>query len=151
MQLVNAITGAQLWTQTYERAIKDDYLYEIFDDIIKQVAPRLTGYHGLISRSNFFSTQLNPLVDQDTIDALFWYYHYEIRFTEDTFHTAIRRIEQALQQNPDYALAWAILATLYLDGDTLGYITVSDPVQEANKCVQKALQLDPNASMRIYH
>jgi hypothetical protein len=93
MQLVNAITGAQLWTQTYERAIKSDYLYEIFDDIIKQVVPELTGYHGLISRSITLSTQLDPLIDQDTIDAVFWYHHYEIRYTEDIFNTAIRKIE----------------------------------------------------------
>ncbi len=144
MQLVNAITGAQLWTQTYERAIKSDYLYEIFDDIIKQVVPRLTGYYGLISRSNTFSTQLDPLMDQDTIDAVFWYYHYQIRYTKETYQIARMRIEKALQQNPNYALAWAVLAQLYIDGDALCYVTVNDPLQEANKCVQKALQLDPD-------
>lgn len=144
MQLVNAITGAQMWTQTYDRAIHSNYLYDVFDDVIKQVVPKLVGYHGLVSRSIPFSTQVNPYVDQHTIDAVFWYYHYQIRYTEDVFHTAIRQIEKAVRQNPNYALAWAILAELYVDGDALGYKSVSDPLGEANKCVEKALQLDPD-------
>ena len=122
MQLVNAITGSQLWTQTYDRAIQSDYLYEIFDDIIKQVVPKLVGYHGLISRNVAFSTQLDPLLDQDTIDAVFWYYHYQISYTEDVFQIARQRIEKAVQQNPNYALGWAILAQLYIDGGALDYV-----------------------------
>jgi TolB-like protein len=144
MQLVNAITGSQLWTQTYDRAIQSDYLYEIFDDIIKQVVPKLVGYHGLISRNVAFSTQLDPLLDQDTIDAVFWYYHYQISYTEDVFQIARQRIEKAVQQNPNYALAWAVLAQLYVDGIAYSYTNVCDPLQEADRCVQKALQLDPN-------
>ena len=142
VQLVDAVTGAQLWTQTYDRAIQTDYLYEIFDDVIKQVIPRLTGYYGLINRSVIFSTQLDPLIDQDTIDAVFWYYHYQVINTEEVFQTVRLRIENALQQNPSYALAWAILAQIYVDGIANSYTTVSEPLQEANKCVEKALQLD---------
>lgn len=144
MQLVNVITGAQLWTQTYDRAIKFDYLYEIFDDIIKQVVPKLTGYYGVINRSSTLSTQLDPSIGQDTIDAVFWYHHYQMHYTEEVFRITLGKLEKAVQQNPDYALAWAMLAELYLDGDTLCCETVSDPVGEANKCVHKALQLDPD-------
>ncbi|MEJ0081691.1 MAG: hypothetical protein WDM78_12275 [Puia sp.] len=103
MQLINAITGEQLWTQTFERAITSTYLYEIFDDIIKQVAPKLTGYYGLINRNSSISTQLTPLAHPDIIDAVFWYYHYQIRYTEEIFQIARNRIENALQQNPNYA------------------------------------------------
>jgi adenylate cyclase len=142
MQLISAISGAQLWTQNYEHAVQSAHFYDIFDDIIKQVVPKLSGYYGIISRSSSFSTQLNPLVNQDSIDAVFWYYHYQIRYTEETFQIARERIERALQQNPDYALGWAVLAQLYIDGEALCYITVNNPLQEANKCIARALQLD---------
>ena len=142
MQLINAITGEQLWTQTFERAITSTYLYEIFDDIIKQVAPKLTGYYGLINRNSSISTQLTPLAHPDIIDAVFWYYHYQIRYTEEIFQIARNRIENALQQNPNYALGWAVLAQLYIDGEALRYVTIDNPLQEAHKCIERALQLD---------
>lgn len=144
MQLVNAKTGIQLWTQTYQRTLTSNYLFDIFDDIIKQVVPKLTGYYGLISRSIVLSSQLDPLMDQDTIDAVFWYYHYQVRYTEEIFQITRCRIEKALQKNPAYALGWAILAQLYIDGNALGYNTVNDSLQEANRCIQKALQIDPD-------
>jgi TolB-like protein len=142
MQLISASSGAQLWTESFEHAVQSSYLYDIFNDIIKQVVPKLSGYYGIINRTNSLSTQLNPQVHSDTIDAVFWYYHYQIRYTEETFQIARIRIENALQQNPDYALGWAMLAQLYIDGGALCYVTVEDPLTEANKCIKKALQLD---------
>jgi adenylate cyclase len=106
------------------------------------VVPKLSGYYGLISRNNLYSTKLDPSIDQNIVDAVFWYYHFEIRYTEEIFHTARMKIEKALQQNPNYALAWALLAQLYIDGESMGYHSVSDPLQEANKCIENALQLD---------
>jgi len=142
MQLISAVSGSQLWTHTYEHAVQSSYFYDIFDDIIKQVVPRLTGYYGIINRSSSFSTQLDPLVNQDSIDAVFWYYHYQIRYTEETFQIARARIEKSILQNPDYALGWAVLAQIYIDGEALSYTTVNNPLQEANKCIERALLLD---------
>jgi TolB-like protein len=144
MQLVNTVDGSQLWTESYDRVIKTDYLYGIFDDIIKHVAPKLTGYYGLVSRNVGFSTQLDPLLDGDTVDAVFWYYHYQMLHTEKVFLIARSRLEKAVQLNPNYALAWAILAQLHIDGIAYLYAGVSNPIQEADKCVQRALQLFPN-------
>ena len=142
IQLNNAITGVQLWTQTYERDIQSSFVYDIFDDILKQVVPIFSGYYGLIVRSNSLSTQLDPSISQETMDAVFWFYHYEIRITEDIFQMAKMKIEKSLQVDPNYALAWALLAHLYVDSESLGYKTESNPMEEADKCIEKALQLD---------
>ena len=142
IQLVNAITGVQLWTQTYERDVQSSFVYDIFDDILKQVVPIFSGYYGLIVRSNSLSTQLDPSISQETMDAVFWFYHYEIRITEDIFRVAKMKIEKSLQVDPNYALAWALLAHLYVDSESLAYKTVSNPLEEADKCIERALQLD---------
>ena len=142
MQLIDAFTGSQLWVQSYDREINSTYLFDIFDDIIRQVVPKLSGYYGVISRSSSISTQLDPSMHQDTVDAVFWYYHYQIRYTEEIFQIARSRIEKALENNPSYALGWGVLAQLYIDGEALCYTTVPNPLQEAHKCVDKALQLD---------
>src|SRR6202042_2150645 len=84
----------------------------------------------------------DPSMRQDAVDAVFWYYHYQIRYTEEIFQIARTRIEKSLQNNPDYALGWALLAQLYIDGEALAYPTIPNPLQEAHKCVNKALQLD---------
>jgi adenylate cyclase len=144
IQLINAITGVQLWTQTYERDIQSSFVYDIFDDILKQIVPIFSGYYGLIVRSNSLSTQLDPSISQETMDAVFWFYHYEIRITEDIFQMAKMKIEKSLQVDPNYALAWALLAHLYVDSESLAYKTTGNPLEEADKCIERALQLDRN-------
>jgi len=142
MQLSNTLTGAQLWAETFEQVVNSSYLYDLFKEIISKVVPKLSGYYGIISRSSSFTTRLNPGTHADTIDAVFWVYHYQIRYTEETFQIARNRIEKALQQNPDYALGWGVLAQMYIDGEALCYKTVDNPIGEANKCIERALQLD---------
>lgn len=144
IQLNNAITGIQLWTQTYERDSHSSYVYDIFDDIIKRVVPIFSGYYGLIIRSNPLSTQLSPTLSNETIDALFWFYHYDQREIEEIFQMALTKIKKSLELDPNYALAWALLAHLYIDGETLGYHSVNNPLEEADTCIEKALQLDHN-------
>jgi hypothetical protein len=58
---------------------------------------------------------------QEIIDAVFCYYHYQISYTEDIFQITRTRLEKAVQVNPSYALAWAILGQLYIDG---GHIVI---------------------------
>jgi adenylate cyclase len=142
IQLNNAISGVQLWTQSYERDIQSSYLYSIFDDILKQVVQIFSGYYGLIVRSNLLSTQLAPSLSNETIDAMFWFYHYDKRETEENFQMAITKIKKSLELDPNYALAWALLAHLYIDGVNLGYHSVNNPLEEGDKCIERALQLD---------
>ncbi len=144
LQLVDAGTGKQLWSQNYSHDLQSTSLYEIFEDILDQVVPKLAGYYGLISRSVAFSSQLDPVMNQEIIDAVFWYYHYQIKYTEDIFRIAVQRIQKALEENPNYALGWAILGQLYVGSLSLRYATVPDPLKEADRCVQKALQLNPD-------
>jgi TolB-like protein len=144
LQLVDAGTGKQLWAQDYTHELDSNSLYEIFEDILNQIVPRLTGYYGLISRSVAISSQLDPITNQDIIDAVFWYYHYQIKYTEDIFNIAVERIEKALQENPNNALGWAILGQLYVGSVSLQYAAGPEPLRVAERCVAKALQLDPD-------
>jgi TolB-like protein len=144
LQLVDAGSGKQLWSRDYTHDLNCDSLYEIFEDILNQIVPKLTGYYGLISRSVAISSQLDPVMNQDIIDAVFWYYHYQIKYTEDIFSIAVQRIEKALQVNPNYALGWAILGQLYIGSVSLSYAAGPEPLKVAERCVSTALQLDPD-------
>jgi TolB-like protein len=142
LQLVDAGTGKQLWGRAYSHDLNSSSLYEIFEDILNQVVPKLVGYYGVISRSVAFSSLLDPDINLDVIDAVFWYYHYQIKYTETVYRVAVQRIEKALTENPNYALGWAILGQLYVGSLSLRYASVREPIKEAERCVAKALQLN---------
>ena len=145
VQLSGAESGFQLWTHTYEYSLQTAYYYEIFDDIIKQVIARVGGYQGAINRNTAPSLQTASLKDLQTADAVFWFYHYHITYTtEEVFQLARMHLEKAVESNPGNALPWAVLAELYIDGEMYGFKNVNDPLQEAERCVRKSLQINPD-------
>jgi adenylate cyclase len=144
VQLVSVETGIQLWSKTYEHSLENKYLYDVIDIIVKRITAKLTGYTGIILKSIASATQFESLKYSDTLDPVSCYYHYQLRYTEDVFQITRQQLNRTIKKTPDGALPWALLAQLYVDGFTLGYATVNNPLHEAVNCAQKSLQLDPD-------
>ena len=135
-ELVNAEDGYQLWSERYDRELED--IFDIQDEIARTIAERLevtlTG-----------ATQAPPAPRAtDNIKAYEAYLkgrgllYKRGRFILD----ALACFEEAVELDPDYALAWAGLA----DGrSTLGFYGMAPPDQtmpQAMAAARRAVQLD---------
>ncbi|ULQ55556.1 hypothetical protein KJS94_12965 [Flavihumibacter rivuli] len=141
--LVDGLKGTQLWSRTYEHSIANEKINVVFNDIISTVIPLLGGYYGLLNRSMVLATHPDPGIDNQSVQAVFWYYHYMVQYKEQIYHQAVNSLQQALKVNPHFAMGWAILAHLYVDGPIYGYKTVENPFGEALKFASIALEIDP--------
>jgi tetratricopeptide (TPR) repeat protein len=81
--------------------------------------------------------------DMQSFDAALWNYYFHMNFSKETYLTTRQELEKSIQHDPNIALALAMLAELYIDAHSLGYPTVSDPVNESYQLVQKAVRIDP--------
>jgi len=139
-QLIHAPTDKHLWAQSYERELRDVLALqsEVAQEVAQQIRATLTSQEELrLARSS----RVNPEGYEAYLRGKFSF-HKRNRDREAT-DTSIRWFEQAVQLDPESALAHAALAEAY----TTRFFS-HDPSREweerAYVHIEKALALDPN-------
>ena len=103
--LVNAADGSQLWSQTYERQLKD--VFAVQSEIATAVANALKA--ALFGRA-IEITDKPPSGNLAAYDALLQGRYYAERRNRADYFKAVVYYGQAIKLDPDYALAYARLA-----------------------------------------
>ncbi|MEO7199163.1 MAG: tetratricopeptide repeat protein, partial [Dokdonella sp.] len=103
--LIKASDGSQLWSQTYERQLKD--VFAVQSDIATSVANAL--------KANVFgavvqATDKPPSGNMAAYDALLQGRYYAERRNRTDYLKAVEYYRQAIKLDPDYAIAYARLA-----------------------------------------
>lgn len=137
VRLINIEDGYQLWTETYNREFTN--IFEIQDDIARNIVTRL---ELTLADSNGL---LNSPHATENAEAYALYlrgnFHAD-KFTELDLRRAIDYYRQALKHQPDYALAYAGLATVYIRLRYFGHMPGNTVVPQIKESVSKALELD---------
>src|SRR6266487_2858272 len=139
VQLINALTSAHLWADTYDRKLTD--IFAVESDIAKTIADTL--------QAKLTGSEKQMMVSQSTNDtAAYELYHKGRSLWErrsgDNIPKAIAFYEQAIARDPNYALAYAGLAKSYI---LLPFFTGADRFDayaKAKDAALKALRLDSN-------
>jgi serine/threonine-protein kinase len=136
-QLVNAADGYHLWSERYDREMKD--IFTIQDEIAYAIVRRL--------QVAFEEGGQEPLVRVRTQNLEAYQLYLKGRALLYQRGSAILRSLECCQQaatlDPEYALAWAGLADCYT---TLGYQGLARPegsMPKAMEAARRAVALDP--------
>jgi len=136
-RLVNAETGYQVWSHTYEFGTKD--LFQVQDAIAQAVAQQL----GL--RTNRAARRSAPLNEEAYADYLVAR-HYMADNNPDSLRKAKMLLERAVALDSNNADAWASLAGAHGMLSMMGVLPLPESLQTALQYGQKALELDPNSA-----
>jgi TolB-like protein/Tfp pilus assembly protein PilF len=135
-QLIRASDGVHIWSETYDRDLKD--VFKVQDEIAQGVVQKLkltllpvaaaasvrtvnAEAHGLYLQGRYFK-------DRDTSE--------DLAKANDCF-------KRALALDPTYAPAWASIATVASRQVANGYITMAKALTVTREAATKALELDP--------
>ena len=136
-QLVNAADGFHLWSERYDREMKD--VFAIQDEIARAIVERL--------KVTLEGSGREPLVKAGTKNLEAYQLYVKGRALLYRRGGAIPRaaeyFERAVALDSDYALAWAGLADSYT---TLGYYGLARPeatMPKAMEGARRAVALDP--------
>jgi len=142
-QLIKAADGTHLWSETYDRELKD--IFAVQENIAIAVANELKATLGI-------GKSLNQLGGTNNLEA------YELYLVAkglcgsvgegdmyETSKRALESIDAAIALDPKFAPAWAVKATLHV------WIMAFGPAghsglerDEAIRAAQKAIELEPN-------
>ncbi|MCP4981567.1 MAG: tetratricopeptide repeat protein [Gammaproteobacteria bacterium] len=138
VQLVDAITGAHIWVERYDRAIED--IFDVQDEVTHAVVSALPGQ---IQRAVLERTERKRTESMTAYDCLLrgnWNYQL---FTHEGLFEAIRLYQKAIELDPGFAQAYARLADTYNSVATQGWET-NVTLHETMEIARRAIALDGN-------
>jgi TolB-like protein/class 3 adenylate cyclase/Tfp pilus assembly protein PilF len=142
VQLIKAANDSHLWGDTYDRKLTDIFLVEsdVAKAIADQLRARLTGQEQEVMAAK-------PTANAAAYDAYLRGLAYSQKSTITIANTvnAQRYLREAVQLDPKFAAAWALLSSI----DSIGYGTnILQPTfalkEEARQAAETALTLQPN-------
>jgi adenylate cyclase len=143
VRLVDTNSGSQIWGNNYKRDLTPAALIGIQEAIAARVVGTIADNYGLISRRLSLESRKRAPVDMRAYDAVLRFYHYETELTPASFKEAMESLEQAIEIEPDYGLAWAMLGHLHADNYALGFCEIDDPLGKALSFAQRGIALAP--------
>ena len=138
-QLIQASDGNHLWSDTYDREMQD--IFAVRSDVAQQVVQALQVKLGVEAT--------RALTQKPTENLKAFQYYMQGRAstqrrTRDDLLAAIRYYQKAIEEDPNYALAYAGLADAYGALGFYGYIAPIEARRKQEEGGRKALALDEN-------
>jgi TolB-like protein/Tfp pilus assembly protein PilF len=139
VQLINALTNAHLWAEIYDRKLTD--IFAVESDIAKTIADQL--------QAKLTGSEKQMIAAQPTSDTTAYELYHKGRSlwgkrTGDNIPKAIAFYEQAITRDPNYALAYAGLASAYILAPFYAGADRREAYAKAKEAALKSLRLDPN-------
>lgn len=139
-QLIDTRSDTHLWSETYDRELKD--VFGIQDDIAKSIVEAL--------EVTLTPKERRAIQYVATSNALAYDFYLRGRrffysMTKRNFHHAVRLYNQAIEQDPNYALAYAGIADAHALLFQYGESTPEN-ARMANEASSKAIELDPDSA-----
>jgi len=138
-QLIEASTDSHLWSETYDRQMKD--VFAIQDDIAQSIVNAL---EVTLSPKERRSIQYVATSDARAFDFYLRGRNYMHTMTRRDYEYAIRMFEQAISVDAKYALAYAGLADAYSHLYRYADATQKN-VRKSVEASEKAIALDPDS------
>jgi TolB-like protein/Tfp pilus assembly protein PilF/predicted Ser/Thr protein kinase len=138
-RLIGAEDGFQLWSEKYDRKMED--VFDIQDEIASAIVEHL--------KVTLLSGEKAALLKRPTTDAEAYnlylkglYFH--ARPSPESLGKALDFFHEALDRDPNFSLAHAAIATVYLTMANMNLAPPAETYQKAKAALKNAFALDPN-------
>ena len=143
VQLISVADGYQLWSERFDReltdvfAIQDEISQKVVETLRVRLAPQPPG-----DAAPTLSLVKRPTANFEAYN-LYLKGRYELnQMTREGLVNSKRYFEEAIQLDPDYALAYDGLAYAHYTEGFLGFVAPRESMPLARTAVRRALELD---------
>lgn len=139
VQLINAHTDEHLWAEIFDRELTAENLFAIQSEISEKIADALNAE---------LTPQEKLRIHDLPTSSIEAYNHYlygrrllDAYGTEESIQ-ALQEFEQAVEIDPEFALAWLGVANASMASRWVGKLDFSEVEEKSKQAVEKALALD---------
>src|ERR1035437_1266400 len=138
VQLVDVAGSRQLWSQTYDRSLRD--IFAIQEDIAREGVSLVCGSESSVLAVRRYTANAQAfefyLRGQHLVDR------WDLKAEQE----ALGLFEQAIAADPDYPLPYVGVAAALVCLTTMGFAAPVDLLPKANGALDRAIQLDPGSA-----
>jgi tetratricopeptide (TPR) repeat protein len=145
-RLVDAESGRVVWAESYGDELTPSNVFEIQEDVSRQVSAVLASNYGVIAEAGQTEAQRRPPTSLAAYDCVLRYYYHQ-RTIQPREHARVRAcLERAVELDPEYADAWAVLANVYAQEHRQGFNPrpeLYDPRERSLAAAERAVEIEP--------
>lgn len=144
-KLVDAVAGNALWAERYDRDMVD--IFALQDEITQSIVATLEQSIDLAEYDRLLRTSTESL---DAYELVYRSRAERLKFTPEGNEAARQLAEAALEQDPDYAVAYFSLAWVHINCHRWGWCAdrpQEEALAEALAMADRAVELDPESSL----
>jgi TolB-like protein/Flp pilus assembly protein TadD len=150
VQLVKVTEGYHLWSEIYDRTLED--IFAVQDDIaqsvVKELRSTLLGETADAKAATEATAQVAAAVKGRATDAeahrlYLQGRHFVNRFAREDIAKGIEYLKQALDRDPEFALAWVSLSAAYAEEAGQSWVPLAAGLARAREAAARALALQP--------
>jgi len=141
VQLINIADGFHVWSEEYDRELKD--VFAIQDEVALAVVDKL---RLTLLGDEKAKLAKHPAIDPIAYEAYLKGLYYWWRWSEEDYTSALRYFQKAIEIEPNYAPAYAGTALAYVFASTWnssGRWSPKEGVPKGKMAAERAIELDP--------
>jgi non-specific serine/threonine protein kinase len=147
VQLVDALSGAHLWAETYERDFSPEAVFELQDELVPRIVSTIADWYGVLPHAISEALRSKGADQLTPYEAVLLSTRYALRRTPEEHAAARTNMERAVQQAPAYADAWAMLGILCTEEYATGFNLKPDPLGRALHAARRAVDAEPSNAL----
>lgn len=144
LTLVDAKSGIQIWGDIRKTTDNLEELYKFKEQVALDVATRVCGEFGIITRTISKETKNKPPDKLSTYEAILRFWEYEQNTTPESFDRAFEALKHATKLEPDCCVTLGCLAILYATVYGLDIPGFENPLEKSSQYAAKAAILNPD-------
>jgi adenylate cyclase len=142
VQLIDAIKGVHLWSERYDKDLKD--IFALQDDIARQV---MTALQVRLTEGEYASGVAGTTSNLKALECFWRAEEHFFKFSKEDNAAARQWAEKAITLDSNFAGAWAILGFIHFSDAMFGYVkTPAQSIKLAEECGQKAVSINDSCA-----
>ncbi len=143
VQLIDAVKGVHLWSERYDRDLKDFFVLQ--DEIAKQI---MTALQVKLTEGDYASEVAGTTSNLQALECFWRGEEHFFHFGEREDNAVARQwAQKAVELDPNFAGAWALMGFTHLFDVQYGWtLAPSQSIEKALECGQKALGLSDSCA-----
>jgi TolB-like protein/Tfp pilus assembly protein PilF len=147
VQLVDAVSGAHLWAENYERTFSAEAMFDLQDDLAARIVSTVADVQGVLPRSMSEIVRSRDPEELSPYEAVLRSFGYSARATAEELAAARAGLESAVRKAPANGDAWAMLALLCGQDYGQGFDLRADSLTSGLTAAQRAVEIAPSNNL----
>jgi TolB-like protein len=150
VQLVDTVSGAHLWAESYERDFNSEAAFELQDELASRIVSTVADLHGVLPRSLSELVRGRPPEELSPYEAVLRSFSYAQRPLPEELVPARDALEAAVRKAPANGDAWAMLSVLCVQDYAHGFKLQADALVRGLAAAQRAVDAAPTSHLAYY-